>query len=129
MPDSTRFAPRGLHKAITVNAQEDQATIKSALESDHPPEPEIKFYLARHLARSGAEQDALRTLHALAAEGFVCSTAMRRDPWLKPLARLPEFAAVISDVLQREADARSAFVAADEHRILSIAVPDSSISP
>lgn len=100
------------------------AIVKCAMQSEQAAEPEMKFYLARHLARSGAERDALNTLHQLAGEGFVCSTAMLGDPWLKPLARLPDFGGVMCAVLQREADARLAFQAADGNRILSMTVSD-----
>ena len=57
-----------------------------ALESVWPPEPEIRFYLARHLAHA-TERSRRRLKHAprLTEEGFVCSTAMRSDPWSKPL--------------------------------------------
>jgi DNA-binding winged helix-turn-helix (wHTH) protein/tetratricopeptide (TPR) repeat protein len=95
------------------------AIVKAAMTSERMPEPEMKFYLARHLARDGARQEALDTLSRLAAEGFVCSTAMRADPWLRPLSQLPGFDDVLRDVLQREADARSAFMSADGSRILS----------
>jgi len=82
------------------------------------PDPEIRFYLARHLARDGAARDALTAIHDLVREGFFCSTVLRRDPWLKPLSRLPEFGAVLDSVLQREAEARAAFQAADGDRML-----------
>ena len=93
---------------------------KRALESERAPEPEIRFYLARHLARSGAERDALNTLRRLADAGFVCSTAMRVDPWLNPLSRLPDFGDVMRRVVQRESEAKLAFEAANGNRILSM---------
>jgi hypothetical protein len=100
------------------------AIVKRAMQPEQAAEPEMKFYLARHLARSGAERDALNTLRQLAGEGFVCSTAMQGDPWLKPLSGLPDFGGVMCAVLQREADARLAFQAADGDRILSMTVSD-----
>jgi TolB-like protein len=103
------------------------AIIRCAMESERAPEPEIRFYLARHLARLGAERDALDTLRGLAEAGFVCSTAMRGDPWLNPLSRLPEFAAVMRAVLEREAEARVAFQTAGGDRIFSLTVSHSSV--
>lgn len=97
------------------------AVIRSALASERLQEPEVKFYLARHLARGGAEQEALDLLRQLATEGFVCSTAMRDDPWLKGLARLPDFDSVMRAVCECELRARLAFQAADGNRILSTA--------
>ena len=81
-------------------------------------DPEVKFYLARHLARGGAHAEALETIRDLAAEGFACSTALRRDAWLQPLSRLPEFQDVLDAVLRREAEARAAFFAANGDRVL-----------
>jgi hypothetical protein len=82
------------------------------------PDPEAKFYLTRHLARDGAHAEALRTIRELAAEGFVCSAALRNDPWLRPLSHLPDFQEVLDEVLRREADARAAFQAAGGDRVL-----------
>jgi DNA-binding winged helix-turn-helix (wHTH) protein/tetratricopeptide (TPR) repeat protein len=93
--------------------------VRSALVSERVQEPEVKFYLARHLARGGAEQEALDLLCQLTTEGFVCSTAMKDDPWLKGLARLPGFDDVMRAACQYEVRARLAFQAADGDRILS----------
>ena len=83
------------------------------------PDPEAKFYLTRQLARNGEHADALRTIRDLATEGYVCSTALRCDPWLRPLARLPNFQNVLDQLLGREADARAAFQAAGGDRALA----------
>jgi len=83
------------------------------------PDPEAKFYLTRQLARDGEHADALRTIRDLATEGYVCSTALRCDPWLRPLARLPDFQDVLDEVLSRGADARAAFQAAGGDRVLA----------
>ena len=82
-------------------------------------DPEVKFYLARHLARDGSHTEALETIRGLVSEGFSCSTAFQRDPWLQPLSRLPEFPDVLDAVLCREAEARAAFLAANGNRVLS----------
>jgi DNA-binding winged helix-turn-helix (wHTH) protein/tetratricopeptide (TPR) repeat protein len=109
------------------------ASLRAGLEGDHAlsaqlvrqalaqpaRDPEVKFYLARHLARDGSHTEALETIHNLVSEGFSCSTALQRDPWLQPLSRLPEFQDVLDAVLCREAEARAAFLAADGNRVLS----------
>jgi hypothetical protein len=61
----------------------------------------------------------LTTIRELATEGFVCSTALRNDPWLQPLSGLPGFQDVLDAVLAREADARAAFQAAGGDRVLA----------
>jgi hypothetical protein len=75
--------------------------------------------MARQLAYDGAPSEALRTVRTAATQGFVCSTALRCDPWLRPLARLPNFQDVLDEVLGREADARAAFQAAGGDRVLA----------
>jgi len=65
--------------------------------------------MARQLARDGAHADALMTIRDLATEGFVWSTALRGDPWLQPLSRLPDFQDALDELLRREADARAGF--------------------
>ena len=82
-------------------------------------DPEVKFYLARHLARSEAYREALDTIRELIAEGFFCSTALFCDPWLQPLARLTDFQDVRDAVLRREVEARAAYAAANGDRVLS----------
>jgi hypothetical protein len=61
----------------------------------------------------------LETIRGLVSEGFSCSTALQRDPWLQPLSRLPEFPDVLDAVLCREGEARAAFLAANGNRVLS----------
>jgi hypothetical protein len=82
-------------------------------------DPEVKFYLARHLARGGAHLEALETVRDLVTEGSACSAALQRDPWLQPLSKLPEFEDILAVVLRREAEARAAFMAAGGNRVLS----------
>jgi DNA-binding winged helix-turn-helix (wHTH) protein/tetratricopeptide (TPR) repeat protein len=94
------------------------AVVRQALADLRDRDPEIRFYLARHLVRNGAPREALRTIGQLAGEGFVCSTALRRDPWLRPLAETGEFGAVAAAVELREAEARMTFEAAGSPVVL-----------
>jgi eukaryotic-like serine/threonine-protein kinase len=112
MMDSLRFYLQGdLARSIEI--------LREALAVRPTKDPEAKFYLARQLARDGEHAEALRAIHDLATEGFVCSTAMRNDSWLRPLSLLPDFQGVLDEVLKREADASSAFHAAGGDRLLA----------
>ncbi len=93
--------------------------VRKALAARPATDPEMKFYLTRHLARGGAHANALQAIHDLASEGFFCSTALRCDPWLRPLSRLGGFQNVLDEVLGREADARALFQAAGGDKALS----------
>jgi len=93
--------------------------VRQALAARPAWDPEVTFYLTRQLARDGARADALRTMRELVTEGFFCSTALRCDPWLRPLSRLPDFKDVLEVILRREAEARAAFEAAGGHEVLA----------
>jgi eukaryotic-like serine/threonine-protein kinase len=84
------------------------------------PDPEVRFYLARHLARGGAQQEALDTIRDLAGAGFFCSTALRADPWLQSLSRLAAFSTVLDAVLRREEEAGAAFQSAGGDRVIPL---------
>ena len=110
--ESLRFSLQGDHaRSLEI--------VRQALTARPLWDPEITFYLARQLARDGAPADSLRTIDDLVTEGFFCSTALRCDPWLRPLSRLPDFEDVLDVVLRREAEARAAFEAACGHGVLS----------
>jgi len=111
--EALRFCLRGDHARSLDIVRQALAPPPTLLD------PEATFYLARQLARDGAHGEALRTIRDLVTEGFVCSTAVRCDPWLRPLVRLPDFQDVLDEVLGREADARAAFQAAGGDRVLA----------
>jgi DNA-binding winged helix-turn-helix (wHTH) protein/tetratricopeptide (TPR) repeat protein len=83
-------------------------------------DPEGLFYLARHLARLGDADGALRLLGRVAAGGFACYSALAGDSWLAPLGARPEFKNVLADTLARHEAARSAFDAVNGPRLLGM---------
>jgi eukaryotic-like serine/threonine-protein kinase len=112
MIDSLRFSLQGDHtRSLEV--------VRQALAVRTTLDLESKFYLVRQLARDGAHVDALKAVRDLAAEGFFCSTALQRDPWLRPLSLLPDYKDVLDVVLSREADARAAFETAGGPQVFS----------
>jgi tetratricopeptide (TPR) repeat protein len=122
-------------RSFPVDKNPEIEALRRSLRGDHagsidivsqalapPPallDPEATFYLARQLAYDGAPTAALQTIRDAATEGFVCSTALRNDPWLQSLSQLPDFQDVLDELLGREADARAAFQAAGGDRVLS----------
>jgi DNA-binding winged helix-turn-helix (wHTH) protein/tetratricopeptide (TPR) repeat protein len=94
------------------------AIVKTALADPQERDPEMQFYLARHLSRSGAAEGALRLVLELSSSGFVCSTAMQRDPWFKELSTLAGYEDVLQAVLDRESECRSSFENAGGARVL-----------
>lgn len=114
----TLLAPlvQSLRFCLQGENEKSIAVAMAALNGGATPDPEIRFYLARHLAWDGARRDALDAIRALAGAGFCCSHAMRRDPWLETIRSLPDFEDVLGLVEEREQEARSAFQGADGNR-------------
>jgi hypothetical protein len=91
---------------------------RQALNQKPEPDPERKFYRVRHLARAGAREEALRWIRSVADDGFYCSTALRRDPWLTPLAGVAGYAELLDEVECRQAEARDLFERAGGEGVL-----------
>ncbi len=106
-------------RALLEGEQAKSAQLVRRALTEPARDPECKFYLARHLSRSGMHREALDTIRDLMTEGFFCSTAFVCDPWLQPLAELPDYRDVRDAVLQRETDARAVYTAANGDRVLS----------
>jgi DNA-binding winged helix-turn-helix (wHTH) protein/tetratricopeptide (TPR) repeat protein len=87
------------------------AIIRQAL-CEPARDPELKFYFARHLARAGDNPAALEVIASLATEGFFCSVALERDPWLQGLRAQSGYQEARAAILNRESEARAAYEAA-----------------
>jgi TolB-like protein/tetratricopeptide (TPR) repeat protein len=100
-----------LHACLEGDDAAAVAIVKKAL-CEPARDPEMKFYLTRHLARSGVAREALETIRDLIGEGFFCSAALQRDPWLQQLHDRPGYREVLDAVIRSEREARAAFTAA-----------------
>jgi TolB-like protein/tetratricopeptide (TPR) repeat protein len=81
-------------------------------------DPELQYYLSRHLAAGGALDEAIERLRYLAEHGFCCSTALRADPGLRGLVSMPGFPELMETVIRREAEAHEAFEMSDGNVML-----------
>uniref|UniRef100_Q01WH4 Transcriptional regulator, CadC n=1 Tax=Solibacter usitatus (strain Ellin6076) TaxID=234267 RepID=Q01WH4_SOLUE len=116
-----RVLMESLFALLKGNRAASVAAVRQAL-AQVVRDPELKFYMARHLAYGGEPAAALDTIHELEAEGFTCSLAMRNDPWLRSLRSVAGYARVVDAVLSREEAARTSFIGADGWVVLG-AVP------
>jgi TolB-like protein len=116
--DRSSLAPlvESLRLSLAGDRARSNEVILRELDRQPSPDPERRFYLLRHLARNGEEAEALRRIEILSAGGFVCSAALRNDPWLAGLTKLALYPRVLDTVLRREAEARAAFNAEDAAR-------------
>jgi tetratricopeptide (TPR) repeat protein len=102
--------------ALAENRNQDAAAIIDATEVAH--EPEILFYLARHLSRAGEPAAAIRLLRRARVEGFTASRPLAEDPWFAALHAHPEFASVLEDAKSAEAEARQVLAGAGGTKVL-----------
>ena len=83
-------------------------------------DPEGLFYLTRHLARLNQVNSALELFERVVGGGFFCYPAMLSDPWLEPVRKRPQFAALLERAEQQHRVAEREFARLEGHRILGI---------
>ncbi|HVO61592.1 MAG TPA: protein kinase [Terriglobales bacterium] len=82
--------------------------------------PESFFYLARQLARiPGQEERTISLLLDVIASGFLCGSALTRDPWLEGLRPHPRFFEVLSLATRTKDEVHAAFLAAGGQEVLA----------
>jgi serine/threonine protein kinase/tetratricopeptide (TPR) repeat protein len=87
------------------------------------PDPEGRFYLARHLSLLGYHTDALELLANAVEGGFYCLPAFTRDPWLDPVRGTSQFAAIVRRAEARHRQATISFLQAEGDRVLGVGHP------
>ena len=87
------------------------------------PDPEGRFYFARHAAHLGFRQEALDLLEGVIDGGFFCLPALAGDAWLDSLRALPQFAAIVRRAETRHRQALISFLSADGDRVLGVPQP------
>jgi transposase len=93
------------------------ATAEAAIRRD----PEILFYSARHLARINESDRAISALSAAIDCGFLCTSAILRDPWFGSLRSLPLYVELVKRAEQRGRETHAAFLAAGGEQVISVA--------
>ena len=87
------------------------------------PDPEGRYYAARHLAYIGDSELALSLLSGAVEDGFFCLPAFTRDPWLDSVRNTPEFAALLRRAETRHRQAVISFLTGEGDRVLGIPHP------
>jgi serine/threonine protein kinase len=82
--------------------------------------PESLYYLARHLARVNAREQAISLLFDVIDCGFLCGSAIMRDPWLDSLRLSPRFTDLLGRAEEKRKGAHAAFIAAGGLAVLDI---------
>jgi len=112
-------ALRGLMNSLLAilrgrSSQAIDEMVKTPLEG----EPEVVFFFARHFSKLKASGLAMESLKRALAEGFVCSRALRDDPWFSAVRSTGEFPALLQDSNKAEEKARKTFEHMGGARIL-----------
>jgi hypothetical protein len=80
--------------------------------------PESLYYLARQLARVNESERAIGILFDVINSGFLCSSALKRDPWLDSLRSCSRFSDILQVAEIQRNDAHAAFMAAGGQELL-----------
>ena len=84
-------------------------------------DPEILYYAARHLARINEPDRAITMLSRMIDRGFLCASAISRDPWFASLHSSPQYAELMLKAEIQRGKVHAAFLAAGGEQLISIA--------
>ena len=83
-------------------------------------DPEILYYMARHLARINEQERAITTLSRAINGGFLCATAVSRDPWFASLRPSPHFVELMRNAELQRCKVHAAFLEAGGEQLISV---------
>jgi len=83
-------------------------------------DPETSFYSARHLARINETDRAISALSSAIDRGFLCATAIGRDPWFESLRSCPRYLDLMHKAELRRIETHAAFMAAGGEQLISV---------
>jgi tetratricopeptide (TPR) repeat protein len=86
-------------------------------------DPEARYFVGRHLAHAGDHAGALQAIEWAVDNGFFCTPAVARDPWLDGLRANPAFGALVARAEARHRDAVVTFLSAEGDRVLGLGQP------
>jgi DNA-binding winged helix-turn-helix (wHTH) protein len=96
--------------AILEGKTDEARTIMDQADTSH--EPEILVYFARHYGHMRMLDCSIKALQQAARSGFICGPeTLKSDPWLLPLRKHREFAALLSKAAALVEQAGSSFKA------------------
>jgi serine/threonine protein kinase len=110
---------RSLRAYIEGDFQECLNAIETG-ESLTQSDPEILYYAARHLARINETDRAITMLSRMIDRGFLCASAISRDPWFASLHSSPQYAELMHNAEIQRGKVHAAFLAAGGEQLISI---------
>ena len=105
-----------------IRGERDQS-LGAILRQVDIPDPEGRYYVARHLIRLGELDHGLEMLSGVVDDGFFCLPAFTRDPWIDPVRTLPAFTDIVRRAESRHRRAIISFLSAEGDRVLGVPYP------
>jgi eukaryotic-like serine/threonine-protein kinase len=105
-----------------IRGEREQSLAAIARQVDIP-DPEGRFYVARHMVHLGEIDRGLDMLSRVVDDGFFCLPALTRDPWLDPVRSLAAFTEIIRRAEARHRRAIISFLSAEGDRVLGVPYP------
>lgn len=102
---------------------EREQSIAAILRQIDIPDPEGRYYVARHLVHEGEIDRGLDMLSRVVDDGFFCLPALARDPWLDPVRPLSAFVEIVRRAEARHRRAIISFLSAEGDRVLGVSYP------
>jgi eukaryotic-like serine/threonine-protein kinase len=110
---------RSLRAYLEGNWQECINAIETA-EDAILRDPEILFYSARHFARINEIDRAISAISTAIDRGYLCTSAVSRDPWFAPLQSSPRYVELMQEAERRRIETHAAFLAAGGEQLISV---------
>jgi tetratricopeptide (TPR) repeat protein len=114
---------RAIMQSLRAYLEGDFNGCLRAIEAGEPltrRDAESLFYTARHLAQINERERALKTLSRVIESGFLCGSAMCRDPWLASLHSLPDYSQLLRIAEEGRSQAHASFLEAGGPHLLNI---------
>ena len=102
---------------------ERELSLAAILRQVDIPDPEGRYYVARHLLHLEDIDRGLDILSHVVDDGFFCLPALTRDPWLDAVRALPAFTDIVSRAETRHRRAIISFLSAEGDRVLGVPYP------
>jgi len=121
---ATAGAVQGIMRSLRAYLEGDrEGCLNAILAADIAirKDPEVLFYSARHLARINETDRAISALSTAIDRGFLCASAISRDPWFAPLRSLPRYIELMKEAERRRSETHAAFLAAGGEQVIRVA--------
>jgi eukaryotic-like serine/threonine-protein kinase len=116
-------AIQGIMRSLRAYLEGDWEECLNAIETGEAiilKDPETSFYTARHLAAINQTDRAISALSNAIDKGYLCATAISRDPWFASLRPSHRFAELMRKAELRRSESHAAFLAAGGEQVISL---------